>query len=102
MKIPESIKSLFYKCLPFFMGVLAFFSYSVFQARKEAATRAKDSNADDNANLQAIEQKVEEIQAATKTTAAKVEKAEAIVSRPVAPVGTIEEGVADWNRHNEK
>lgn len=94
----EKLKSLFNYCWPFIAAVIAFFSYTYFNQRKEAEARKQAVAEDNEVSKKEVEAAVVKLDESEEQTKAKIKEVEEVKLKPVVPVSTAQQAVDDWNK----
>lgn len=85
--------------VPVIGAVLAVFSYSYYQMRREASERAKESNVRHGEQAKEVEVTTAKVVEATADVKAAVVKVEEIKPVEVKPTNTMQESIDDFNKH---
>jgi hypothetical protein len=85
--------------VPVIGAVLAIFSYSYYQSRKQASDRAKESNIRHGEQAKEVEVTTGQVVEATADVKAAVAKVEEIKPVEVKHTDTMQESIDDFNKH---
>ena len=94
----DKLKSLFNYCWPFIAAVLAFFSYTYFNQRKEAEARKKAVAEDNDVDKKEVKDVVANLDVVEEQTKEQIKAVEDVKLKPVVPASTAQQAVDDWNK----